>query len=140
MSLNKVLKVGGGSLHKSEMKKIISIEYLGASSVDHSQLMITTADKLPIGVPLQVQFEVIPEAPIVNKDDSAAAYAYVTNIKSVKARIKPGTLEFNASEEKNLQHIIDGTENLSQEKERTAKKIKKAAEKENERFTGLEIQ
>lgn len=122
---------------KSDMKKISFVEI----SALGNQMMIETFDELPIGVPIQVQFEIIPHAPVgytINDDESLATTQYSARIMSIKARIKPSIVAFQESEEKNLNHIIEGTEDEVLVSKR-AKKRAKEIEKENNRFTGLEI-
>lgn len=107
------------------------------------KMLITTEEELTHGVPVQVQFEIIPQSCLAwseNPEASTGFYVYHCSIESVRARIKPGTLEFIGAEEKSLDHIIDGTEDSAQEKERVKKNIEKAKEKDEvNRFTGLEI-
>lgn len=114
------------------------ISYSAASDAS-SKLSIKTVEELPEGVPVQLQFEIIPQRAhykSVKEDGTAKYYICDADIKSIKARIKPSTLAFAAEEEKQLDHIINDTEDAAQEKERV-KKIKQKTE--INRFTGLEI-
>lgn len=85
------------------------------------------------GVPIQVQIEITPQACMYD-----GFYVYHCCVNSVKACIKPGTLEFGAAEEKMLNHIIEGTEDTAQAEEKAKKREQKEESKAN-RFTGLEI-
>jgi len=130
MSFKADLKASGGSLHTSDIKKVLSVKI---NPNWQPQLLITVTDKLPIGVPVQVQFEIIPQT-----KRSGIAYIYTANIKSIKARIKPGTLQFVDAEEKSLNHILNGTEKLARTEERILKRIEKA-QNEGGTFRGIEI-
>ncbi len=115
------------------------------------EMMIVMEEALEVGVPVQVQFEIIPttETGMTGQSssfwstefpDAPGAYIYLCNIKSVKSRIKPGSLEFVGKEEANLDHVINGTEDAIQEEKNKARMVQ-AKQKENDanRFTGLEI-
>ncbi len=144
--MHKHLKDHGGSLAASHMKEVISVgvgvgHNLGGKMPE--KLFIEIAGKLPLGVPVQVQFEIIPV--VANgytvAENGPTTHEYIANIVSVKARLKPGTVAFFEEEEKSLNHIINGTEDTAQIKiraEKNAKKIAKTGEEAN-RFTGLEI-
>lgn len=136
MGFQKHLVDHGGSLCKSEMKKVLTVEIQRHWD---SLMVINMAEELAIGVPVQIQFEIIPKAPIGPFCSGAcSAYLYSADIKSIKARVKPDTAQFVGDEEKSLDLIIDDT---AEENERIAECIKKHAKKVDEanRFTGLEI-
>lgn len=156
--MNKYLKENGGSLHASEMKAVLAVNGRNGKPItlepddSWSQMIITTAEKLSPGIPVQIQFEIIPEEPIgytkrvvkwgngteliycvLSPQDvvsgDCVARTYTAAITSVKARVKPGSAQFVGAEEKYLNDIINGM------------RIKKRAEKleEANRFTGLEL-
>ena len=110
------------------------------------KLMIAMEEALELGVPVQVQFEIVPTVETgmnVNDPqfpDAPGVYVYLAKINSVRARIKPGTLEFVGKEESNLNHIINDTEG-SAEAEKRAKQRMQIEKEKNElnRFTGLEL-
>ena len=86
MGFQKHLANNGGSLCESEMKNVLSVQ------IDQTQslMMITTSDELEIGVPIQIQFEVVPDAPIgyaINEPVSGPEYVgertYTAGIVSV---------------------------------------------------------
>lgn len=124
------------SYASNDMKTVLSVVIENESK---SQLFIRTTEELPEGVPVQLQFEIVPQRANLKftKEDGTVEYcSCYADIKSIKARIKPSTLAFIAEEEKQLDHIINDTEDADQEKER-ARKIKQKTE--INRFTGLEI-
>ena len=127
------------------MNKVISVGVgmsVGTGKMPE-KLFIEMAEVLPIGVPVQIQFEIIPEEATIIEEavDGSIVYEHRAHIVSVKARLKPGTVAFLEEGEKNLNHIINDTEDTAQIKvraEKNAKKIAKTGEEAN-RFTGLEI-
>jgi len=142
------------SSYTNKMLKVLSVfvpQTNGAEKMP-SQMGVSVEKALSIGVPIQIQFEIIPNLEMGYTTDGEVLdanleailltgfHAYGCAIMSVKARIKPGTSEFNEAEGKNLNHVINGTEDTAQLTERAKKRvdlIRKADE--TNRFIGLEI-
>lgn len=127
--------------HASDKRVVISLNVMPKDTATlPEELMIVMEKALELGVPVQVQFEITPYT-LAHLTENTVLFMYHCSIKSVKARIKPGTKEFVEAEEKYLDHIINGTEDADQEKERAMKRIMKVKkELEANRFTGLEIE
>lgn len=140
------LKENDGMLCKSEMKEVLSVRVVDPAigtiwPISLNQgcgpMIVATTQKWDVNVPVQIQFEIVP---LKTRRDT-----YLCQIKSIKARIKPGTPQFIGAEEKNLDHILNGTEDTAEEKRRVEKQAQKnteQAKKETEaanRFTGLEL-
>mgnify|MGYP001416491370 CR=1 FL=1 len=102
-----------------------------------STLFIQTALPLPQGVSVQVLFEVIPEAPV----NLISPFSCQAQVISIKARVKPGIHEFALAESQELEHIINGTEDVVPDKKKNKKRMEQIKKKEYEanRFTGIEI-
>ncbi len=136
--------------HASDKRVVTSFSVINpedAASLP-KKLMLVMEGALECGVPVQVQFEIIPHAAVgwtVTVDDpqfpyAPGFYAYHCSIESVKARIKPGTDEFVGKEESNLNHVINGTEGSEEAEKRAEKRMQKIEEKDAlNRFTGLEL-
>lgn len=133
--------------HKSDERVVTSIDVKPTNTASLPEVLLISMEQvLEIGVPVQVQFEITPVAAIAWTENdpsfpgSTGFYAYHCSVKSVKSRIKPGTKEFIGKEELNLEHVINGTEESEEAKQRAKKRMQKANEKsEANRFTGLEI-
>lgn len=142
--------------HTNDKRVVLSVNVDPPSDANAlpTSMLIMMEKQLEIGVPVQVQFEITPHSCIgwnvqETQDPNfmpdgphgwTGWYSYHCEITSVKSRIKPGDLEFEASEDKAINHIIDGTEDEKDEKERVKKRTEQAAKHdEANRFTGIEL-
>lgn len=117
------------SHHTSDIRTIEALQVTIEEIGDPISLYVVMKKPLSIGVPLQIQFEVVPydhgnhnASPWHYDIAKDALHAYTCVVTSIKARIKPGNAEFNNTEEKHLNEIIH---------EPKANEIN--------RFTGLEL-
>ena len=133
--------------YASDKRVVTSVNAVPKNTVSlPEEMMIVMEQALEIGVPVQVQFEITPENKLAWSEndpafpDAPGFYAYLAKIKSVKARVKPGTDEFVGKEELSLNHVINGTEGSAEFEDRAKKRMQKAKEKDTlNRFTGLEL-
>lgn len=148
MGLKEDLKACGGSFCKNDKRAVVSFKAEPPKGTVFlpEAMSIIMKQELEVGVPVQILLEITPQSYELAKTISPSGYlignhAYNCTVDSVKARLKPSTAQFIGAEEKNLNHIIYGTEDVAEENKRIVKCIKKQVEKADEanRFTGLEI-
>jgi len=156
-----ILKACGGSLHSNQEKTVLWVHIPHGMKVEGltneqvqtqltslasspckgttSTLFIETAEPLEFGLPVQVMFEVVPIVQAANNMDGN--FMYRARISLIKARVKPGTSEFTLAESQELEDIVNGTEDVVQDKQKARKLVAQIKKKEHEanRFTGLEI-
>lgn len=108
------------SYHTSDIRVVTSVNVSMPKNTDSlpEEMVVVMEQELNIGVPVQIQFEIIP----VLQGYSNGFYTYCCTVNAIKSRIKPGNAEFDQAEEEILNEIIE-----------------EPPEKEVNRFTGLDL-